>query len=140
MAQLLEQIEWGPPLLARAADAAWEAEAKKRSGTVSEVDRRVAPNPWIRELCVEVNATRPKAISQRLFNIVLMVTAQENSCRYCYGANRAYLKILGYSEKFITRIERDLQLAELDDKDRAAIAFSRNLARSRPRPARAGSH
>ena len=44
---------------------------------------------------------RPVAMPQRLFNIGALVTAQENSCRYCYGANRAYMKILGYSESFI---------------------------------------
>ncbi len=66
-----------------------------------------------------------------------MVTAQENSCRYCYGANRAYMKVLGYSESFIQKVERDVQMAELDDKERAYIAFCRSLARSRPRPAAA---
>jgi alkylhydroperoxidase family enzyme len=66
-----------------------------------------------------------------------MVTAQENACRYCYGANRAFMKVLGYSEAFIQSVERDMQMAELDDKERAYIAFCRNLARSRPRPASA---
>ena len=73
----------------------------------------------------------------RLFNIGMLVTSQENSCRYCYGANRAFMKVLGYSESFISRIERDLHVAELDDGERAYIAFCRNLARSRPRPATA---
>src|SRR6185436_12745163 len=73
----------------------------------------------------------------RLFNIGALVTAQENSCRYCYGANRAYMKILGYSEAFIRRIEQDATLAELDDKERAFISFCRSLARSRPRPMKA---
>ena len=66
-----------------------------------------------------------------------MVVSQENACRYCYGANRALMKLLGYSEDFIHRLERDLQLAELDAAERAYIAFARNLARSRPRPGRA---
>jgi hypothetical protein len=135
MAQLLGEIQWSEPILPRADDAAWEAEIRRRGGRVAEVDRRVAPSPWVREACLGVTIARPSVVTDRMFHIGAMVTSQENSCRYCYGANRAYLKILGYSEAFISRIERDAHLAELDEKERAFIAFCRNLARSRPRPA-----
>ena len=134
MAQLLDEIEWGQAILPRVSDPAWEAEVKRRVGQVSEIDRRVAASPWIREVCASMVSYRPVAMPQRLFNIGSLVTAQENSCRYCYGANRAYMKILGYSETFIRRIEQDARVAELDDKERAFISFCRSLARSRPRP------
>lgn len=137
MAQQLNEITWGQSILPSVSDLAWEAEVKRRAGHVSEIDRRAAANPWVREMCVSVVTYRPAAMPQRLFNIGALVTAQENSCRYCYGANRAYMKILGYSESFISRIERDATLAELDDKARAFIAFCRDLARSRPRPMKA---
>jgi alkylhydroperoxidase family enzyme len=136
MAQLLDEIAWSEPILPTVADPAWEAEIKRRGAQVGEVDRRVAPSPWLRSVCLGVATYRPYAVPQRLFQIGAMVTAQENSCRYCYGANRAYLKILGYSESFISRIERDAHVAELDEKERGFIAFCRNLARSRPRPAK----
>ena len=137
MAALLDEIQWGEPIVPAVADAAWEAEIKRRGGRVGEVDRRVAPNPWLREACLGVATYHPSEVPQKLFNIGALVTAQENSCRYCYGANRAYMKILGYSEAFISRLERDAHLAELDDRERGFVAFCRNLARSRPRPARA---
>jgi len=136
MAQLLNDIPWAEPILPPVSDASWEAEIKRRGAQVGEVDRRVAPLGWLREACVGLVTYRPVEVPQRLFHIGAMVTAQENSCRYCYGANRAFLKVLGYSEAFISRIERDLHMAELDDKERAYIAFCRNLARSRPRPSR----
>jgi len=137
VAQLLDEIEWGQSILPKVSDPAWEVEVKRRAGQVSEVDRRVASSPWVREVCVSMTAYRPVAMPQRLFNIGALITAQENSCRYCYGANRAYMKILGYSESFISRIEQDATFAELDEKERAFISFCRNLARSRPRPVRA---
>ena len=137
MAQLLDEIEWGECLLPARPDAAWEAEIRRRGAQVSEVDRRIAPSRWMREAGVDMAGYHPTALTKRLFQIGVMVTSQENACRYCYGANRAYLKILGYSEDFIRRIERDAHLAELDDKERAFIGFCRSLARSRPRPARA---
>lgn len=137
MAQLLNEITWGQSILPSVSDPAWEAEVKRRTGHVSEMDRRAAANPWVREMCVSVVTYGPVAMPQRLFRIGALVTAQENSCRYCYGANRAYMRVLGYSESFISRIERDATFAELDDKERAFIAFCRSLARSRPRPMKA---
>ncbi len=134
MALLLNEIAWGQSILPSVSDPAWEREVKRRVGHVNEIDRRVAPSPWLREICASTASYRPVAMPKNLFNIGTFVTAQENSCRYCYGANRAHMKILGYSESFISRIERDANLAELDDKGRAFIAFCRSLARSRPRP------
>lgn len=137
MALALGDIEWGAPVLPPVPDPAWEGEVKRRTGQVSETDRRVTPSGWVREACAATVAFRPSVVPQRLLNIGSMVTAQENSCRYCYGANRAFMRLLGYSDTFIARIEQDAQLAELDPRDRGFIAFCRNLARSRPRPAKA---
>lgn len=136
MAMLLDEIPWGEPLLPTVSDPAWEAEIKRRGGQVSEVDRRIAPSPWLRELALSVTTYRPAAMPLRLFQIGAMVTSQENACRYCYGANRAYMKILGYPEAFVQRIEHDLHVADLDERERGFIAFCRQLARSRPRPSR----
>jgi len=137
MALLLDQIEWEDPILPAVDDPAWEAEAKRRVGRVGEIDRRVAPNPWIRELCVAAVSYQPTHVPMRLFNIASFVTAQENACRYCYGANRAALKVMGFPEALIRQIERDASVAELDVRERAVIAFCRNLARAKPRPSRA---
>ena len=136
MALALHEIKWSDPILPARPDPSWEAEVKRRGGRVGEVDRRIAPSPWVREAGFSVLNYRPIEMPQRLFVICSLVTAQENSCRYCYGANRAYMKILGYSESFISRLERDVQMAELEQRERACIDFYRNLARSRPRPPR----
>jgi alkylhydroperoxidase family enzyme len=138
MALMLEEIQWGEPLLPVVADPAWEAEVKSRGGRPNNVDLRTAPLPWLREFCfsARVYFYSVAMMPERLFPMVAMVVAQENSCRYCYGLNRAVLKIVGYSETFIDDVERNMRVAELDEKERAVLAFCRNLARSRPRPAR----
>ena len=138
MALLLNEIQWGEPLLPVVADPAWEAEMKSRGGRPNNVDLRTAPLPWLREFCFSARTYfySVAVMPERLYPIVAMVVAQENSCRYCYGINRAVLKIVGYSEAFIEGVERDMRVAELDEKERAVLAFCRNLARSRPRPAR----
>jgi alkylhydroperoxidase family enzyme len=137
MALPLDEIKWDEPILPSVPDPAWEAEVARRGGHVFEVDRRIAASRWLREACFSVTSYRAGAIPDRLMRIGAMVTAQENACRYCYGANRAYMKVLGYSEAFIQGVERDLHMAEINDKERGFIAFCRNLARSRPRPSRA---
>lgn len=134
MASLLNEIEWGTPLLPAVSDPAWEAEIKRRGGQVMDVDRRIASCHWLRMAAFEIVNYVPVHIPERLYRMSVMVVSQESACRYCYGANRAFMKLLGYSEDFIQRLERDLQLAELDEKQRAFITFARNLARSRPRP------
>lgn len=137
MAQLLNEIEWGVPLVPPMVVPEWEAEAKQRFGGSSDYLRRVAPVPWLRETCASWTLFPITELSLRHADLTFLVVSQENSCRYCYGAARAHMRILGYSERVISKIEREIQLAELDEKDQAFIRFCRNLARSNPRPARA---
>ncbi len=137
MAQLLHEIEWSEPILPIVADREWEAEVKRRFGHVGDVYRRIAPSPWLRRASLEWGAYVPSQLPARLIDILALVTSQENACRYCYGAARAQMKILGYSDKLINHIERETQHAELDEKERAFVNFCRNLSRSSPRPAKA---
>jgi alkylhydroperoxidase family enzyme len=134
---LLDEIEWSEPILPPVSDPEWEAEIKRRGALVTEADKRISPSRWLRETGLGMMTYQPTHIPRRLLTLGALVTAQENACRYCYGANRALLKIFGYPESVISRIERDMRVAELDEKEHGFIAFCRNLARSRPRPARA---
>lgn len=137
MALLLNEIEWSEPILPRVADADWEATIKRRGAPLGDAERRVSPSRWVREIGLWVLTYRASELSERLFNMGSMVAAQENACRYCYGALRASMKMLGFSEASIGRVEREVRLAELEPKEQAFLAFCRKLARSRPRPSRA---
>src|SRR3990172_3256862 len=125
------------PILPIVPDAAWEAEVRRATGTVPDFARRTSPSPWLRRVCLDWKNYQFDVLPRRLADIGFLVTSQENSCRYCYGVSRALMRLLGYSERLITRIEREAQLAELDPRERVFIAFCRNLARSNPRPSRA---
>ena len=37
--------------------------------------------------------------------LISLVVAMDNSCRYCYGAFRSMLKIMGYSEGVMRKLE-----------------------------------
>jgi len=135
MAPLLNEIEWGEPILPRVADPEWEATIKRRGAPLGEAEQRVSPIKWVREACLWVLTYRAREIPERLSTMGAMVAAQEVSCRYCYGALRASMKMLGYSESTISRIERDVRVAELEPREHAFVSLCRKLARSRPRPA-----
>jgi len=86
--------------------------------------------PWLHEEGGVLLAFAPP----RLIDVATLVTAQENACRFCYGALRAAMRISGYSDEQIRDLERDVQLA--DGLTREVVMLSRKLARSNPRPVR----
>ena len=135
MPTLINEIEWGDPILSKTPDPEWEKQVRTElGGQVPDLMMIVTPSKWLRILCLKWPRYLPQEFPQRLADIATLVCAQENACRYCYGIARAQLKLFGYSEKLIIRIEKGLQLAELDEKERTFIRFCRNLARSSPRP------
>lgn len=136
MAELLNEVKWSDPILPKHRDPEWEAEVKAKFGNVPDILMHVAPSPWLRKAVFHWPNVQPVYISRNLTNIEALVVAQENACRFCYGIARSYMRLNGFSDKEITRLERQMHLAELDEKDRTFIRFCRDLARSNPRPAR----
>jgi len=122
-AKLLDEIEWGQPLLAMQPNANMEEEAGRRM------------SPW---LARAVNSlSDPDRVSHSPFHLMgvsYFVASQENSCRYCYGMARAVMKIVGFTERQIQDLENEASLA--DGLTRQVVDFARKLARSNPSPAR----
>ncbi len=137
MTQVINKMEWGDPILPIVEDPEWEAQVKAEVGSVPDILMRLSPSLWMRNAILRWDRIPITQIPIRLRDIGALVTAQENACRYCYGVARSQMKFFGYSEKMISSIEREMQLAEMDEKDRYFIQFCRNLARSNPRPAKA---
>ncbi|NND31719.1 MAG: hypothetical protein HKN76_03945 [Saprospiraceae bacterium] len=130
----MHEIEWGSPVLPVVRIPEWESQVKAELGTVPDILQRTSPSLWLRNLLLKWPRYQAQEFPQKLTDICSLVTAQENACRYCYGVARSQMRIYGYSEKMIGKIERDMQLAELDEKERAFIQFCRDLSRSNPRP------
>jgi len=137
MAHLINDIDWGEPLLPIVRDPEWEAEVKAAFGMVPDLMMRVSRSPWLRKACLKWPLYSAMEFPKHLQDIGCLVTAQENACRFCYGRARSQMRLFGYSEKMISNIEREMHLAEMDEKDRTFIRFCRNLARSNPRPPKA---
>jgi AhpD family alkylhydroperoxidase len=137
MPDTINNMAWGEPILPAVIDLDWEKEVKADMGFVPDLLPRVAPSLWLRQACLKWPRIPVKHFPQQLGDIAALVTAQENACRYCYGVARSYLRAFGHSDKAIAKIERGMQMAELDEQQRVFIRFCRNLARSNPRPPKA---
>src|SRR6059036_807801 len=128
-------LEWGECIVpAVPVPPALRAEVRKAVGAVPGWLARLAPSPWlVRALCEIIK--RPFAHAPReVCDLVALVVSQENSCRYCYGVQRALFKIFGYRDAYLDALERDAQVSELTPAARAALDFVRRLTRANPRP------
>ena len=137
LVRVTSSMAWSEPILPVHVDREWEAQVKETTGELPDLMRRVASSKWLREAVFKWPRIPPETIPWHLVEIAGLITAQENACRYCYGVARVYMKVFGRSDKEINRIEREMQVAELDETQRVVIRFCRNLARSSPRPPKA---
>jgi AhpD family alkylhydroperoxidase len=128
---------WGECLVPPAAvPRAMEAEVQRVVGAVPDWLPRLAPCPWlVRTLAVLIG--RPLAYApDTLCDLISLVVSQDNSCRYCYGVQRAVLRIYGFSDREIDALLREFHVAKVSPSDRAALEFARRLTRANPRPGR----
>src|SRR5262245_50286683 len=111
------------------------ADLKRRTGGIVPAwAPRLASVTWV----VGANALgvqeRVAFMPLGLWDLIGFVVSQDNSCRYCYGITRTVLKVLGYRDAQVDRIERDVHLAELPPAEEAALVFARKLSHANPRP------
>jgi uncharacterized peroxidase-related enzyme len=137
MPLLLEQLQWDEPLVPEVVDPTWEEQVRSIMHVVPTSFRRMASSTWVRQAYLDFVRTPPDTLSTAEMELAGLVTSQENACRYCYGSARVRMKMIGFSDDMIDRIERNAQLVEADPRERELVTFCRNLARSKPRPSRA---
>jgi alkylhydroperoxidase family enzyme len=135
MAYALEQIAWCEvPLVRPMPDPAWEKESAM--GKATSAAQYLTPVRWLlhgEELGqLRVTPNVPVALS----GLIGLVVAMDNSCRHCYGAFRSMLKIMGYSEALIRKLEETIATNKLTRKENAALEFARKVSRSAPRPSK----
>jgi uncharacterized peroxidase-related enzyme len=125
------------PLVEEVVDPEWEQEVSGVLGMMPGSLRRIASVPWLRRAHFDFMRTPVPSLSEGQAELAGFVTSQENACRYCYGVARTRLRMMGFTEEMVDRVEKSARLAEADPEERELVRFCRNLARSRPRPSRA---
>jgi uncharacterized peroxidase-related enzyme len=134
-AEIAAGMEWGecwlepppvPPQLA--------AEVKKIMGVLPAAIARTASVPWVGRTWARVAHKEVAHMPLALWDLISLVVSQDNSCRYCYGATRTILRLVGYREEQIDRIERDVAVSDLGRPERVALDFARKVSHANPRP------
>jgi AhpD family alkylhydroperoxidase len=95
----------------------------------------LAPAPWLARAKARLNLDNlPIAfISVELADLIALVVSRENSCRFCYGITRAFLRVMGRRDEEIERLERGLEVESFSARDKLALELTRKLARANPR-------
>ena len=129
-------MEWGecwlmpPPMPVELA-----AELRRLTGGVLPAwATHTASVPWVGRACALMTQRQTSHMPLPLVDLISLVVSQDNSCRYCYGATRAFLRILGYHDEQIDRIDREIQLSDLSRDEQIALDFARKVSHANPRP------
>ena len=130
----MTDIEWEECLLEPRASPEFEQRFTQETGRSSGTIRFLEGCSWLGDavirLSVELNTH--VFLEPDLADEVGLVVSQDNSCRYCFGAQRAFLRTLGMKEARITRLEQDLLTGDFTPRHRAALEFARRVSRSSP--------
>lgn len=131
---LMREVDWEPPLVTPTRDAALEARVKSLLGHVPESTLYFAATPWLAEAIAVLQRalTTRVHIAHDLGDLIGLVVSQDNSCRYCFAAQRTLLRFVGFDESRIRQLEVDVRTAELPAAERAALDFARRLSRANP--------
>ena len=134
MALALQHVAWEPCLIKPRSDRALEAYARRKLGVPQPSIRYFVDCPWLARALVDLHPEFGLLVhlDLHLADLISLVVSQENSCRFCYAAVRAMLRIQGMSEARIQRIEADLTRADLGSRPAAAMVFARTQSRSGP--------
>ena len=132
----MREIAWEEPLLNPRAAAATsgltlsERIAQRISGGYGGF----AAAPWIPIHGPALNRAMFTRVhfDHVLADLVGLVVSQDNSCRYCFAAQRMLMSVLGFPQERITQLEQDLRTLALQPKERATLEFARRLSRSSP--------
>lgn len=139
MASALEHVAWEPCLIQPHRDRALESYARRRVGLPVPSLRYFVSVPWLARAVIDLHPELGLLmhLDQDVADLLLLVVSQENSCRFCYAAVRALLRVQGMSDARIERLEQQLSRADgRAARTAAALAFGRSQSRIGPAGAR----
>ncbi len=135
---LLGEIKWADRAFTeQVPDPVFERRLKKAGGMLEASQRHMLGVPWLNEAIGGLWLWHSPRLTPDQEGLINLVVAQDNSCRHCYGATRALMRLTGYSEDAVRKLETDIHTAPVPERDRAALDFARKVSRGVPRAGRA---
>src|SRR3984893_286972 len=137
MPRVLDYVAWEACLVEPHPDRGMATAPRRKTGIPVPSIRYFASVPWLARALLDLHPEYGLLIhlDQNVADLLTLVVSQENSCRFCYAAQRALLWGQGMSEARIQRVEPELS-AGLAPRAAAAIAFGRAQSRIGPAGAR----
>src|SRR5262249_16353263 len=134
MTDVVASMPWGDCLVPPASPPPDLVTAVRRvhQGVPTWVSR-FAPLPWLVRAMSEMTSEPFAVLPFGDFELVALVVSRDTSCRFCYCAQRALMRMVGYHVDAIDRLERD-ELVDPDPSFQLALDFARKLSRGSPRP------
>jgi uncharacterized peroxidase-related enzyme len=135
-AESLKDVDWEPCALERRPDPEITRYVREHLGVVPDYLDYYTACPWLARQFVYWSSTGIPLVrvEPRLAEMISLVVARDNSCRYCYAATRVMLRALGLGSAAIDGLERDVVTADPAPSVRAALDFARRLSRANPLP------
>ena len=132
----LENVAWDECLLEPRRDAELERDARRAFSVPNSLIRLYSACPWLARSLITGNYRNGQLvhIDLDLADLIFLAVSQDNSCRYCYAAQRAAFRILGFDEERIRRVEEASFTAESNQGERLALDFARRFSRANPPP------
>jgi AhpD family alkylhydroperoxidase len=130
----IREIPWGDCLLERRHDPEAERRYRRMLGRHPGALVYFLGVPWLTDqlATLSLRLTSNVHLDHQLSDLVGLVVSQDNSCRYCFAMQRAFLRILGFPEERIVQLEHDLMLASLDPATKASLEYARKVSRASP--------
>lgn len=130
----LDTVEWEACLLEPVVDPAATRALRRELGFVPHGTTFFLDSPWIRRAPLLLRSFFMPLVHVRpaVQEMIALVVSQDNACRYCYAATRSLLRILGYPEARIRRLDEGLPSTDLDPRERLALDFARRVSRASP--------
>ena len=132
----LKDVDWEPCVLERRPDPALTRYVRREAGMVPDCLDYYSACPWVAHHFIYWSPTGMPllTIELSLVEMISLVVAQDNSCRFCYAASRTMLRALGYGDETRRLLEQDVATAAFAPVTRAAVDFARRLSRANPLP------
>jgi len=134
---ILEQVDWESCVLQRQPlpDELRRA-ARHTFGFVPEFLDYFSACPWVirATMTLEIPHVRLRHTRLDLAEMIALVVSQDNSCRYCYATHRTFLKIAGFREDDIQRLEHEFLTTQFGPERKLSLDFARRVSRADPPP------
>jgi AhpD family alkylhydroperoxidase len=137
---ILEHVEWDECALRREAlPVELYRTVRQAFGFVPEFLDYFAAVPWLVRSVIRLDPSQSglQHTDLALAEMIALVVSQDNSCRYCYATHRTFLKVTGFPEDDIQRLEHEFLTTQFGAGRKLPLEFARRVSRADPPPSAA---